>query len=54
MFSLVHFDPGSVVPFFMIAVMLSWVYYRKRSLWDAIVFHLLFNLISFSILVGAS
>ncbi len=54
MFSLVHFDPGSMVPFFMIAVMLSWVYYRRRSLWDAIVFHLLFNLISFSILVGTS
>jgi membrane protease YdiL (CAAX protease family) len=53
MFSMVHFDPGSVVPFFMIAVLLSWVYYRRRSLWDAIVFHLLFNLISFTLLVAA-
>lgn len=53
MFALVHFDPGSVVPFFMIAVLLSWVYYRRRSLWDAIVFHLLFNLISFTLLVAA-
>jgi membrane protease YdiL (CAAX protease family) len=52
MFSMVHFDPGSIVPFFMIAVLLSWVYYRRRSLWDAIVFHLLFNLISFSLLVA--
>lgn len=53
MFSAVHFDPGSMVPFFVIAVMLSWVYYRRRSLWDAIVFHLLFNLISFTLLVAA-
>lgn len=53
MFSVVHFDPGSVVPFFMIAVLLSWVYYRRRSLWDAIFFHLLFNLISFTLLVAA-
>lgn len=51
MFSAVHFDPGSIVPFFIIAVLLSWVYYRRGSLWDAIVFHLFFNLISFSILV---
>lgn len=53
MFAAVHFDPGSMVPFFMIAVLLSWVYYRRRSLWDAIVFHLLFNLISFTLLVAA-
>lgn len=54
LFSAVHFDPGSIIPFFMIALMLSWVYYRRGSLWDAIVFHLLFNLLSFSILVGTS
>ncbi|NJD64470.1 MAG: CPBP family intramembrane metalloprotease [Chloroflexi bacterium] len=46
MFAAVHFDPGSIVPFFMIGVTLSWVYYRRRSLWDAIVLHLLFNMTS--------
>jgi len=53
MFALVHFDPGSMAPFFMIAVLLSWVYQRRGSLWDAIVFHLLFNLASFTLLVAS-
>ncbi|WP_322795066.1 CPBP family intramembrane glutamic endopeptidase [Tepidiforma sp.] len=50
LFSLVHFDPGSVVPFFLIALILAWLNWRSRSLWHPIIFHFLFNAISFSIL----
>lgn len=53
LFAAVHFDPGSMVPFILIGVLLCWVYYRRRSLWDAMVFHLVFNLVSFSLLVAA-
>jgi membrane protease YdiL (CAAX protease family) len=54
MFSLVHFDPGSVLPFFGIGVLMAWLFWRRGSLWDAIMFHFLFNLLSFSILVAIS
>jgi len=54
LFSLVHFDPGSLVPFLIIATVLAWLYWRRGSLWDAIVFHVLFNGLSFSILVATT
>lgn len=52
MFSLVHFDPGSLIPFMGIAVLMCWLYWRRGSLWDAILFHFAFNTLSFSILVA--
>lgn len=54
MFSLVHFDPGSVFPFFLIAVTMCWLYWRRGSLWDSILFHFIFNALSFSVLVATS
>ena len=54
MFALVHFDPGSLLPFFGIGVLMAWLYWRRGSLWDAIAFHFLFNALSFSILVAIS
>ena len=54
MFSMVHFDPGSLIPFFGIGVLMAWLYWRRGSLWDAILFHFLFNSLSFSILVAIS
>jgi membrane protease YdiL (CAAX protease family) len=53
LFALVHFDPGSVVPFLGIAVGLAWLYRRSGTLWHPILFHFLFNAISFSILAFA-
>jgi membrane protease YdiL (CAAX protease family) len=50
-FSLVHFDPGSLIPFLGIAVVLAWVYWRRGSLWDSIAFHFIFNATSFTLLV---
>ena len=54
LFALVHFDPGSLLPFFSIGLLMAWLYWRRGSLWDAIVFHFLFNALSFSILVAIS
>ena len=54
MFSLVHFDPGSFLPFIGIGVLICWVYWRRKSLWDAIAFHVTFNAISFALMVAIS
>ena len=54
LFSLVHFDPGSLLPFVGIGVLICWVYWRRGSLWDAIAFHFIFNATSFSIMVAIS
>ena len=53
-FSLVHFDPGSFLPFSAIGVLICWIYWRRRSLGDAIAFHFIFNATSFAILVASS
>lgn len=51
-FSAVHLDPGSVVPFLGVGIGLCWVYWRGGRLWDAIAFHCFFNSISFAILAA--
>jgi len=53
-FSASHLDPGSFVPFIVVGMTLAWLYWRRSNLWDAILFHLLFNLISFSLLMATS
>lgn len=52
-FSLAHFDPGSVIPFFCIGLVMAWLYWRRGSLWDSITFHFLFNFISFALLMAS-
>ena len=52
LFAGVHFDPGSVVPFLGIGVVLSWLFWVRGSLWDSIIFHVLFNGTSFAILLA--
>lgn len=52
LFSGVHFDPGSFLPFIGIGVLLAWVYWRRGSLWDAVAFHFIFNGTSFAIMVA--
>jgi membrane protease YdiL (CAAX protease family) len=49
-FTLVHFDPGSIIPFYVIAITMAWLYWSHGALWDSIIFHFLFNLASFTIL----
>jgi membrane protease YdiL (CAAX protease family) len=53
-FAAVHFDPGSLPPFFVIALCLVLVYQRSGSLWHSIALHAAFNSISFFFLVGLS
>jgi membrane protease YdiL (CAAX protease family) len=52
LFSVVHFDPGSFLPFLGIGVILCWVYWRRKSLWDAVAFHFIFNATSFALMVA--
>jgi membrane protease YdiL (CAAX protease family) len=50
LFTAVHFDPGSIIPFYLIAITMAWLYWSHGTLWDSIFFHVLFNLTSFAIL----
>ncbi|MCC6960720.1 MAG: CPBP family intramembrane metalloprotease [Dehalococcoidia bacterium] len=52
MFSVVHFDPGSFIPFVGIATLMAYLYWRKGCLWDSILFHFAFNGVSMAILVA--
>jgi membrane protease YdiL (CAAX protease family) len=47
LFTLAHFDPGSIIPFFVIGLMMAGLFYSRGSLWDSIIFHALFNSTSF-------
>lgn len=51
-FSGVHLDPGSLIPFFIIGVTLAWLFWRRGNLWESVAFHVLFNAVSFSILLA--
>jgi membrane protease YdiL (CAAX protease family) len=53
-FSAIHTDPGSLVPFFFVGLGLAWLFYRRGVLWDAILCHFLFNAVGFSILLTRS
>ena len=50
-FAVFHFDPGSFIPFTIVALVLAWLYWSRGSLWDSLVFHCLFNATSFVFLV---
>jgi membrane protease YdiL (CAAX protease family) len=50
-FSLAHADPGLIIPFTGVGVLLAYIYERTRSLYAPIGVHVLFNLVSFLILI---
>ena len=52
LFALSHLDAGSIVPFTALGMTMAWLYWRSGSLWDAIAFHVLFNLLSFILLIA--
>ncbi|OAI39629.1 hypothetical protein AYO38_07405 [bacterium SCGC AG-212-C10] len=54
LFTLAHFDPGSIIPIFFVGLGMTWLFYGRGSLWDSIIFHMLFNGTSFAILVATS
>ncbi len=51
LFALSHLDAGSIIPFTALGMTMAWLYWRSGSLWDAIAFHVLFNLLSFILLI---
>ncbi len=52
LFAGVHFDPGSVIPFVGIGVVLAWLFWQRGCLWDNILFHVMFNGTSFAVLLA--
>ncbi len=52
LFALSHLDPATVIPFTVVGLALCWLYWRSGSLWDAIAFHVLFNFLSFILLLA--
>ena len=51
-FSGVHLDLGSLIPFFIIGVTLAWLFWRRGNLWESVAFHVLFNAASFFLLLA--
>lgn len=53
LFSGVHLDTGSFIPFFVVGMVLAWLYWSRGRLWDAIACHFFFNLTSYLILLAS-
>jgi membrane protease YdiL (CAAX protease family) len=52
LFALSHVDAATMIPFTVAGLTMCWLYWRSGSLWDAIAFHVLFNLLSFILLMA--
>ena len=52
LFAFSHLDPATLVPFLVVGLVLSWLYWRSGSLWDAIAFHVMFNFLSLILLLA--
>jgi membrane protease YdiL (CAAX protease family) len=52
LFALSHLDASAVIPFALVGITLCWLYWRSGTLWDAVAFHMLFNLLSFILLLA--
>jgi membrane protease YdiL (CAAX protease family) len=52
LFALSHVDAATLIPFIAVGMTMSWLYWRSGSLWDAITFHVLFNLLTFILLLA--
>jgi membrane protease YdiL (CAAX protease family) len=52
LFALSHLDPATLLPFTAAGLAMCWLFWRSGSLWDAIAFHVLFNLLSFILLLA--
>lgn len=52
LFALSHVDAATIVPFIGVGMTMSWLYWRSGSLWDSIAFHVLFNLLTFILLIA--
>jgi membrane protease YdiL (CAAX protease family) len=52
LFSAVHGDWGSLIPFWIVGIGLAWLYWSRGSLWDAIICHAMFNFSSYLLLIS--
>ncbi len=52
LFAISHLDASTLIPFTLVGITLCWLYWRSGSLWDAIAFHSMFNLLSFILLLA--
>ncbi|MCX7617300.1 CPBP family intramembrane glutamic endopeptidase [Tepidiforma sp.] len=52
LFALSHRELATLLPFFAIGLVIAWLYARSGSLWDAVAFHVLFNGLSFILLLA--
>jgi membrane protease YdiL (CAAX protease family) len=48
-----HLDPGSLIPFTCIGLVMAYLFWRRGSLWDSITFHCAFNSASFALLLAS-
>ncbi|MGH2633044.1 MAG: lysostaphin resistance A-like protein [Tepidiformaceae bacterium] len=53
LFAGAHSDLGSIIPFMVVGLIMSWVYWSRSTLWHSIIFHVLFNSISLVLLFAA-
>ena len=51
-FCLAHLNIGSLIPFFIVGMVMAYLYWRRGCLWDSIAFHFLFNGTSYILLVA--
>jgi membrane protease YdiL (CAAX protease family) len=54
MFSAIHLDLGSLIPFWVVGIGLAWLYWSRGSLWDAIICHGMFNFTSYLLLISGA
>lgn len=54
LFSAVHLDPGSLIPFWIVGIGLAWLYWSRGSLWDSIICHGMFNFSSYLLLISGA
>lgn len=50
-FAVVHFDFQSIIPIFILGLILNWLFLKFKSIWPSIFFHVLNNLITLLILI---
>ena len=50
-FSALHFDVGSLIPFFLVGVIFAIAYIKSGNLWASISAHFVFNLVAFIVTV---
>lgn len=53
LFAVWHLDVAAIVPVTTIGLVLAWLAWSRGSLWDAVIFHLAFNGVSFFQVLGA-